>query len=780
MKFHFTRTLPFYLMWMLPTTHAEIIATTDFTHRVIEGKTATNISWETSGVAAPGDLTWEPTLPQNTDSTSATLFDTSDTQGHFAPQRNIENQGAWRTDIPLTLTEASIEFSEVSLDWRHFNNAGDFQTANRSADWTITVTGSQSGLLQTATATGQNGLSGTASFQFTSPLHLTNAETYLLTIHVVGTGFPTTGNNTGLDRIVIGDTPPDSRPNILFLMADDQRYDTLGCYGHPVVLTPNIDQLAEEGVRFTNAFVTTPICAASRASVLTGVTERTHGYTFGQPAVPNQLDACTYPKLLRKAGYSTGFIGKYGVTMASTATSHFDSVVTVPGYATSTPYFIEQPDGSFRHSTDVCADYAIEFISAQSPSKPFCLSVSFNAPHARDGATVAEESYPWPPSSDGLYLTETMPDQGLNERWFQAQPSFVQNSINRNRFDWRWDTPEKYDAHLRAHLRMITGIDTAIGRILETLEDEGIADNTIIVYTADNGLFLGARGFAGKWNHYEQSLRVPLVVHDPRLPDERRGRIETAIALNIDFAPTFLEWAETTAHPYTQGLSLVPVIEDPSESTRADFFCEHHMNNSSIPKWRGVRDSRYSYAYYYEEDYEYLHDLQNDPDQWINLASDPSYQTVLEQMRTRSATYQAIYQTRSSVAADESHIIDSEPDGLLDYWEQQNFGSLNHNGTEDTDDDGASDQLEAHAGTDPNNPSSRPRLCITKDRTLSYSPSVPGRLFLLEDSPNLSESSWSTLSLPTTYDSSEIIIDTSSLTNSSRFFRMKIIDPLGK
>lgn len=425
-----------------------------------------------------------------------------------------------------------------------------------------------------------------------------------------------------------------SRPNILFLLVDDQRNDTLGCAGHPIIQTPVIDSLAAGGVRFRNAFVTTSICAASRASILTGLYERTHQYTFGTPPLSPAHMSKSYPALMRKAGYRTGFIGKYGVrTEGEPESAMFDFFKPHVG----NPYFKKQPDGTLRHETEVAGDRAIEFLNSHPLGKPFCLSISFNASHAADWDL--ENHFPWPKAVDGMYEDVEIPAPRLsNPAIFADHPKFLKTSMNRKRYFWRWDTPEKYQKNMKAYFRMLSGIDRVIGRLRNELEKRGLADNTVIIYMADNGYYMGDRGFAGKWSHYEQSLRVPLIVHDPRLPKTNRGAVRNEMALNIDIPATMLQLAGVKIPTHYQGRSLSPLLQGKHASDwRNDFFCEHLLDTPDIPKWEGVRGERYVYARYFEQEpvYEFLHDLKTDPDQLVNLASNSDHKDILAQMRKR-------------------------------------------------------------------------------------------------------------------------------------------------
>lgn len=428
----------------------------------------------------------------------------------------------------------------------------------------------------------------------------------------------------------------EKRPNILFLFADDQRFDTLSCARHPIVQTPTIDHLAAEGVRFENAFVTTPICWVSRAVVLTGQWARTHSQSENVPVVKPEALTTMFPVMLRKAGYRTGHYGKWHMKAPAgfKPEEQYDECEIIG----RNPYFKTMPDGSKRHETEIVCDRGIEFIKSQPKDKPFCLDLWFNAAHAEDSDhRPGIGLYPWPHSVDGMYEDRSIPPPRLGDpAIYEAHPQFLKDSLNRERFFWGYDTPEKFETNVRAYYRMISGIDKAISRVIAALEEAGLADNTIIVYSADNGYYLGDRGFQGKWSHFEEALRVPMVIYDPRLPKAERGRVSSRMVLNVDLAPTFLDWAGAEKPAAYEGRSLVPLVENkPVNDWRTHFFCEH-LDLAPTLTWEGVRGLRYVYARYFDQKppYEFLHDLQTDPDELKNLAMDPAHVAELEKMRT--------------------------------------------------------------------------------------------------------------------------------------------------
>jgi choline-sulfatase len=427
------------------------------------------------------------------------------------------------------------------------------------------------------------------------------------------------------------------RPNILFLFADDQRNDSLGVAGHPIVKTPTIDRLANQGVRFTNMFVSHSICWVSRTSILSGLTAR----SFGKPDQPDaaRADAVStlYTDLLMQAGYRTGHYGKWHAKTPKgyKPEEHFNEFESI----FRRPYFKDQPDGSKRHTTELIVDSGIGFLKSQPKDQPFALNLWFNVSHAEDGdKRPGIGHFPWPKAVDGMYEDQVMPEPRLNDpAIYESQPDFLKESINRERFFWRWDTPEKYQINMRAYLRMISGLDNAIARLLTVLETEGLADNTIIVYSADNGYYMGDRGFAGKWSHYEQSLRVPLIIYDPR-QTENQSRLIDQFALNLDLPVTFLAWAGVPVPPRYQGMDLSGLVrgETPAQ-WRNETFHEHVALRPNIC-WEGIRDRNFKYARYVDQEgpFEFLHDLQNDPDELVNLVADPAYKTTLENMRLRT------------------------------------------------------------------------------------------------------------------------------------------------
>lgn len=442
-----------------------------------------------------------------------------------------------------------------------------------------------------------------------------------------------TGGNASAPASTIAGTaataPTAPHPNLLVLVTDDHPHDALGAAGHSILRTPHMDALAADGVRFTHAFVTTPICAASRASILTGRYERSHGYTFTRPALREELVAESYPVLLRDAGYRTGFVGKLGVKLPPGAReAMFDSFVS--GTA---PYQREGPDGAPRHLTELNVDRAIAFLD-EADDRPFCLSLSFQAPHAEDSNP---EQFVWPASCDELYVDDTVPAPELSDAaFFESLPAFLRSGFNRQRWSWRFDTPEKHQRMVKGYWRMLSGVDLGVGRLMRALDERGLREDTVVILIGDNGYFLGERGWAGKWTMQDRSTRVPLIVWDPRLPDAARGRTVDAFALNLDVAPTLLERAGVEIPAGVQGDSLLALLEGGAAPRREEVFTEHLWDHEHIPRTEGLRTPESKYIRYLDHpEYEELYDLRVDPLEQHNLASDPARAAELAAWRAR-------------------------------------------------------------------------------------------------------------------------------------------------
>lgn len=432
------------------------------------------------------------------------------------------------------------------------------------------------------------------------------------------------------------------RPNIVFLLVDDLRWNALGCMGDKVVKTPNIDKLANKGVLFNNAFVTTSICWTSRASIFSGQWMRRHHVGDGPKSnLSEQTWKETYPAVLRANGYRTGFIGKFGVGDAKEIKAHegeFDYWHGLPGQGGK--FFIEKDDPAHTHMTEKMGNWALEFLSGSEASKPFCLAVSFNAVHARDHEPREYE----PDRRDEMLYEETnipLPKLATEEA-FKRLPSFVQKSEGRTRWAWRFDEPTKAQSILRDYYRLISGVDREVGRIVEQLEKQKLADNTIIFITADNGYALGDRGLADKWFMYEEDIRVVSMVYDPRQPETSRGRKADNMILNVDYAPTMLDLAGIEPPKAMQGRSIVPLIKGESpKDWRTEFFYEHHAVADRIPPVEGVRTERYKYIRWINADpvVEEFYDLQNDPLEEKNLIQDAAQKANIEELRTKWVRY---------------------------------------------------------------------------------------------------------------------------------------------
>jgi arylsulfatase A-like enzyme len=434
------------------------------------------------------------------------------------------------------------------------------------------------------------------------------------------------GGSSVLSQDVAGQA---KRPNILFVLADDHRADALGCMGNAIVQTPELDRLARDGVTFENHFCTTPICCASRASIMLGQYAGTHGINdFKTPLSAEQVKQ-TYWHQLKRAGYHIGFIGKFGVGDKMPG-EQFDYWKGFPGQGF---YFPEGESGP--HLTYIMRDQANEFIRNAPRDKPFCLSISFKAPHVQD-----ESPAQYLPSSDtlSLYQDVTIPEpKGAGPHDVRRFPLAIQHSENRRRWGVRFATPDIYQASVKGYYRLISGIDRAMGSIRATLNQSGLAENTIVVYSADHGIFNGEHGFAGKWYGHEESIRIPLIIYDPRSSHEARGKRVAGMSLNIDLQPTVLEMAGFQPPQLTQGRSLLPAIRNGHSDDRSVWFFEHHFpNNGWIPSSEGVRTNRWKYLRYTDNaaPFEELYDLEKDPTEVDNLAGKAGWgkqQAVLHQ-----------------------------------------------------------------------------------------------------------------------------------------------------
>jgi len=423
------------------------------------------------------------------------------------------------------------------------------------------------------------------------------------------------------------------KPNIIFILTDDQRWDALGYAGNDRIHTPEMDKLASSGTYFSHAIATTPICAASRASILTGLYERTHKFDFSADAIRDEYMDESYPKLMRDAGYYTGFYGKFGVKFEKHG-QLFDvyDVYDRGNFGDRRSFYYKTIDGESVHLTRYTGHQAIEFIEKAPDSQPFCLSLSFSAPHAAD---ETEEQYFWTEETDYLYQNMEMPPAKISDdKYFEAQPEEVRNGFNRVRWGWRFDTPEKYQQSVKGYYRMIGDIDLEIGKIRAALEERGVADNTVIIIMGDNGYFLNERQLAGKWLMYDNSLRVTLMIYDPR---QEKPQDNNQMALNIDVPATMLDMAGVDRPTSWQGKSLYPIVTGNDQSLNRDtVLIEHLWEFEHIPPSEGIRTTNYKYLRYVnDQSIEELYDLTNDPLEINNLAQDAAYVGQLNTLREK-------------------------------------------------------------------------------------------------------------------------------------------------
>ncbi len=421
----------------------------------------------------------------------------------------------------------------------------------------------------------------------------------------------------------------EKRPNIIVLLADDWRHDTLGCAGNPVVKTPNLDRLAGEGKRFTRACVTTSICGVSRASLFTGQWMSRHGNTaFAVFQTPWEE---TYPGLLRSNGYHVGHVGKWH--NGKFPKEQFDF-----GRSYAGTHWVKQPDGTKIHVTRKNENDALEFLKTRPDDKPFCLTLAFFATHAEDHNPL---QFLPQPESMALYENVKIPvPANATEESCKRLPAFLSNEKNegRNRWHWRFDAPDKYQTMMKNYYRLATEVDATCGRILAELKQQGLLENTLVIFTGDNGYFHGEHGLADKWYPYQESIRVPLIVRDPRMKPDQKQSTNDDFVLNVDLAPTILSAAGIKPPSTMQGSDVSPLyLAHEKPAWRSEFFYEHAMLNdkSFIPASQALVRKDAKFIYWPDHEVEQLFDLKADPMEEKDLVADPAQTKRLIEMRTR-------------------------------------------------------------------------------------------------------------------------------------------------
>jgi arylsulfatase A-like enzyme len=295
---------------------------------------------------------------------------------------------------------------------------------------------------------------------------------------------------------------------------------------------------------------------------------------------------------------------------------------------TGFPY-IKKIDGKEIHLADIEGNYAIDFIKSRK-NQPFCLSLSFWSPHADDDS---KEQYFWPYYTDNLYKDVNIPmPVTADPAIFNNLPEFLRKTMNRDRWYWRFDTAEKYQRMVKGYYKMISGVDSVIGRIRATLKEEGLADNTVIIFMGDNGYFLGERGYADKWLMYEQSIRVPMLIYDPRQPKSLRSKIYEEMVLNVDITPTILKLAGVGIPQRYQGTSLTAFYNGHPKNWRKEIFCEHRLEgNPLLLKTECSRNDTWKFIRYEDHpEYVELYNLKKDPNELNNLAYNKSYKAKVD------------------------------------------------------------------------------------------------------------------------------------------------------
>lgn len=425
------------------------------------------------------------------------------------------------------------------------------------------------------------------------------------------------------------------QPNLLILFTDDQTPSTLRCYDETCPIeTPNIDRLAEQGVRFTEAFVTTPICNVSRGCLIAGrYAANTRMHRFDTP-LPDDVFADSYPAHLKQAGYFLGILGKYGFLNTKKEAETFD---VFEAQCAQGPKF-RMYKGKKMHDAEWLTVKTEEFLDAVPEGQPFCLQVNYKEPHASSDPAPEDDHL----LDDHVFERSPTDTKEANE----LLPEFVRKS-----FLWRcyvacFNRNGDHNAWQRQYYEKVASVERSVGQIREMLAERGLDKNTVIIFLSDHGTHFGERQLYGKWTPYEQSLRIPFIVYDPRKGAEQGTVVSDKMVLSIDVAPTLLDLAGVDPEKTEMdGVSLLPLIEPTTSNSqqttspwRTSFNYEHFNSPATslyIPRNEGMRTENMKYARWIDMNppVEEVYDLSKDPWETNNLVNNPEYAPVVDQLR---------------------------------------------------------------------------------------------------------------------------------------------------
>lgn len=505
------------------------------------------------------------------------------------------------------------------------------------------------------------------------------------------------------------------KPNFLFIMSDDHAYQAISAYSDHLIQTPNIDRLAKEGMLFRNASVTNSICAPSRATILTGK----HTHINGKIDNHNPFDTTqvTFPQIFQKAGYQTAMFGKLHFGNNPKGVDDF-MILPGQGHYINPDFITQKGDTTITgYVTDIITDMSLEWLDKKrDPNKPFLLMYLHKAPHrpwwprADKFKEYSQKTFPLPEtlfddysnrgtaaktaemnllyhmqySHDSKIWPETLEAMGDVEPFVEGSQADVNNEFNRGNeeqksqykpiidainqeFKEKWPTMTdeekmiwKYQRYMQDYLGSISSVDDNVGRVLDYLDENGLAENTIVVYTSDQGFYLGEHGWFDKRFIYDESFKTPLLI---RWPNEiKPGTTEEEMVQNLDFAQTFLEAAQITAPEDMQGESLMPLLKGDSAKWNREAVYYHYYEYPSVhmvKRHYGIVTKEYKLAhFYYDVDEWELYDRKKDPKEMNNVYDDPAYAEILKELKEKLAQLRVKY--KDSKELDDKYIEQSK------------------------------------------------------------------------------------------------------------------------